>query len=407
MKKYLLGTAILALTSTPAFAGKPIPIGSGVTLAPSIDARLRYENADQPATDAHALTIRVRPGITLGTSSGFSVLVEGEGTLALIDDYREAPFFPLNGSSVVADPENIELNRAQIQYKSKAVTLTGGRQRINLDDQRFVGSVGWRQNEQTFDAVRAEAMLGPISLDGTYSWSQRTIFGIDAGPRQAYSGEYAFLGAGVAVGPVKVKGFAYLLDFDASEPVAATSSQTYGARATAAFKLAPKATLSLAASYATQSDYKADPGDYSVEYIAAEAGLGLGNFTVIGGYELLGSDSGAAFQTPMATLHKFNGWADVFLATPAAGLEDIYGGISVKFPMVKAIPGLNAGVFYHQFESDVGSVDYGEEWDAQIGFQLLKTDILLKYASYDAGRVASFPTDVDTEKFWLQLGWTY
>ncbi len=50
---------------------------------------------------------------------------------------------------------------------------------------------------------------------------------------------------------------------------------------------------------------------------------GIGTLGV--GYELLGSDDGvAAFQTPLATLHKFNGFADQFLVTPAGGLQDIY-----------------------------------------------------------------------------------
>lgn len=396
-----LGTTIAVLAASPAIA-KPIPVGGGITLTPTIDARLRYEGVDQPATDADAVTVRVRPGITLGTSAGFSVLVEGEGTLAAVDHFRGAPFLPANGYSVVADPENIELNRAQIQYKSKAVTLTGGRQRINLDDQRFVGSVGWRQNEQTFDAVRAEATLGPVALDGTYAWSQRTIFGVDAGPRQAYGGNFVLLGAGAALGPVKVKAFSYLLDFDAAEPVALTSTQTYGARATAAFKLSPKASLNLAASYASQSDYKLNPDNYSAEYIAGEAGLGYGNYTLTGGYELLGSDSGAAFQTPMATLHKFNGWADMFLTTPAAGLQDIYVGLAAKFPQAKALPGLNAAVVYHDFQSDAGSVDYGSEWDAQLGFKVRKTSLLFKYADYDANGFG-----VDTQKFWVQLEWAY
>lgn len=405
-KSLILGTALTALAATPAFA-KPIPVGNGITLSPSLDARLRYEGVDQPVTDADALTLRLRPGITIGTSSGFSVLVEGEGTLAMVDDYRDMPFAPLNGYSVVPDPENIDLNRAQIQYKSKAVTLTAGRQRINLDDQRFVGSVGWRQNEQTFDAVRAEGTIGPVTLDGTYAWSQRTIFGIDAGPRQAYSGDYFFGGAGVGVGPLKIKGFAYLLDFDATEPVAATSTQTYGVRATAAFKLGGKTTLDLMGSYASQSDYKLNPGNYSADYIAAEGKLGFGPIALTAGYELLGSDNGAAFQTPMATLHKFNGWADVFLSTPGAGLEDIYAGISAKLP-VAALPGLNAAVIYHEFDSDVGGIGYGSEWDAQIGFKLLKqVGVLFKYANYNAGSTQSFGADVDTEKLWIQLEWSY
>ncbi|HEX5537580.1 MAG TPA: alginate export family protein [Sphingobium sp.] len=398
--------AVAAASAASPVSAKSFPVGSGLTLTPSIDARLRYENVSRPAPlqDGDAVTVRVRPGITLGTGSGFSVLVEGEGTLGIEKDYDAFPFpgFGKDGLGVIADPENIELNRAQIQYKSKAMTLTGGRQRINLDDQRFVGSVGWRQNEQTFDAVRAEATLGPVTLDGTYSWSQRTIFGIDAGRRQAYSGEFLFLGAAAALGPVKVKAFSYLLDFDAKEPVALTSTQTYGARATAAFKLAPKATLNLAASYATQSDYKLNPGSYSADYIAAEAGLGYGNYTVTGGYELLGSDNGAAFQTPLATLHKFNGWADLFLTTPAAGLQDIYVGLAAKFPQVKALPGLNAAVIYHDFQSDVGDVDYGGEWNASLGFKVWKTSLLFKYADYDAKGFG-----VDTSKFWVQLEWAY
>jgi len=406
IKKTILGTSVFAVAAVamaaPAFAGEPIPAGPGLTIAPSIDARLRYENVDQPATDADALTMRIRPGITLGFGSGISVLVEGEGTLAIVDDYNDTNIS--NGVepySVVADPENIELNRAQIQYVGKAATVTVGRQRINIDDQRFVGSVGWRQNEQTFDAFTAEGKLGPVSLNGTYALAQRTIFGIDSGPRQAFDGDFFFLGAGVGLGPVKVKAFSYLLDYAANEPVANSSTQTYGARATASFKLTPKVSLDLAASYATQSDYKTNPGDYSADYIAAEAKVGFAPVSVVAGYELLGSDNGAAFQTPMATMHKFNGWADVFLNTPAAGLEDIYGGVAVKLP-VKALPGLNAAVFYHDFSSDVGSVDYGSEWDAQIGFKLLNTGVLLKYADYDADGLG-----IDTRKIWVQLEWSY
>ena len=394
----LLGTA--AAISTPAAADT-------ITLKPSLDARLRYENVDTPKVDADAVTIRVRPGITAATKSGFSVLVEGEGTLAIGDHYKGAPFLPNNGYAVVADPENIELNRAQVQYKTKTFTLTGGRQRINLDDQRFVGSVGWRQNEQTFDAVRGEATLGPISFDGTYSWSQRTIFGIDAATRQAYSGEFLFLGAGATLGPVKLKAFSYLLDFDAKELVKGTSTQTYGVRATSSFKLSPKSSLNLMASYATQSDYGLNPGDYSVDYIAAEAGLGYGNFTLTAGYELLGGkitpNGRVAFQTPMATLHKFNGWADLFLTTPTAGanvgLQDIYGGLAVKFPKVKALPGLNATVVYHDFQSDVGSAKYGTEWDASLGFKIgKKLSFLAKYADYSADKFST-----DKSIFWLQL----
>jgi hypothetical protein len=126
-----------------------------------------------------------------------------------------------------------------------------------------------------------------------------------------------------------------------------------------------------------------------------------------GGYELLGSSAsagvgGRAVQTPMATLHKFNGWADLFLTTPNSGLQDIYGGLAYKFGKVKALPGLNAAVTYHKFDSDFGSVDFGTEWDASLGFKLGRVNLLAKFADYNAKGFG-----VDTRKVWLQAEIAY
>jgi hypothetical protein len=411
MRQYLLTATALAASiasAHPALAapGDPVKIADGLTLDPIIDARLRYERVDQPTLDADALTLRLRAGFEARHKSGISFLAEAEGTLGIVNDYNAFPFAIVDSQrrpqfSVVADPMNVELNRLQLQYKSKAVTVTVGRQRINLDDQRWVGAVGWRQNEQTFDAVRGEAKIGPVSLDATYAIDQRSIWGIESGPRQGMDGDHVFLGAGAKAGPVQLKAFAYLLDYDDAF-FTSNSSQTYGVRAVAAIPLTGKAKLNLAASYARQSDYGSNPFNYSADYIAAEASTGLSNFTLTAGYELLGSNGTRSVQTPMATLHKFNGWADVFLTTPAAGLEDWYGGVAIKFPSVKALPGLNAAVTYHRFESDIGSVHYGDEWNASLGFKLKRFTILAKYADYDA---AGFGADM--RKFWLQAEIAY
>jgi hypothetical protein len=414
--KYLAVAALAApiAFAQPAFAapGDPVKVSDTLTIDPIIEGRLRFEGVDQPLTDADALTVRLRAGAELKHKSGLSFLAEGEATLAVIDNYNAFPFNIADSQrrlaySVVADPMNVELNRLQLQYKSKAVTVTVGRQRINLDDQRFVGAVGWRQNEQTFDAARVEAKLGPVGFDATYAISQRTIWGVDAGPRTAFEGNFVFLGAGAKLGPVQIKAFSYLLDFELAEqggPLAAINAdtQTYGARATASLPLAKTTKLNLTASYARQFDWQANPVNYAADYIAAEAGLAHGNFGLAAGYEKLGSDGGRAFQTPMATLHKFNGWADLFLTTPAAGLEDWYGGVSAKFPKVKALPGLNAAVTYHRFESDLGALHYGNEWDASLGFKLGRVNLLAKYADYDAAG-----SGVDTRKLWLQLEFAY
>lgn len=418
MRTYLAVAAIasplsLALAQ-PALAapkpGDPVKVAEGLMLDPIVEGRLRWEHVDQPATDADAVTVRLRAGVELKHASGLSLLAEGEGTLGIVKDYNAFPFAIADRQrrpqfSTVADGESIDLNRLQIQYKAKDLSLTVGRQRINLDDQRFVGSVAWRQNEQTFDAVRAEAKLGPVALDATYAIAQRTVFGSEAGPRTHYDGDFVFAGTTVKLGPVNLKGFAYLLDYDPAFAFAvANSSQTYGARATASLPLAKATKLNLVASYARQSDWGSNPADYAADYVLAEAAVAHKALTLTAGYELLGADAGAgrSVQTPMATLHKFNGWADMFLTTPAAGLRDAYLGAAYRFEGVKALPGLNAAVVWHDFRSDTGSIAYGNEWNASLGFKLGRVGVLAKYANYDAKGFG-----VDTEKLWIQFEFAY
>ena len=131
-----------------------------------------------------------------------------------------------------------------------------------------------------------------------------------------------------------------------------------------------------------------------------ESGPSLAGFAITGGWEKLGTDHGRGLQTPMATLHKFNGWADMFLTTPANGLEDGYVSVSRKFEKVKFLPGLNASVAFHQFDSDTGNIEYGTEWDASLGFKVRRVSFLAKFADYDARNFG-----VDTRKFWFQAEW--
>ncbi|SFF86657.1 Alginate export [Novosphingobium sp. CF614] len=405
-----LGASLAIAAPAAAKTGDPVKVSDDLTIDPIVEGRLRYEHVDQDGLklDADAVTMRLRAGAEFKLHN-LSLLVEGEGTLAIDDSYNAFPFaVPGSGQShpgvhsVIPDPENIDLNRIQLSYKVKGNGVTIGRQRINLDDQRWVGSVAWRQNEQTFDAVRGEAKFGPVALDATYSWSQRTIFGEDAGPRQAYDGNFYFVGAGTALGPVNLKGFAYYLNYDDPLQIA-NSSKTIGLRATTTLPLSKALKLDLAGSYAKQDDWKNPVKNYSADYAAGEAGLSYKALRVAGGYEVLGSDNGFSLQTPLATLHKFNGWADVFLTTPATGLQDAYGSVAYKFGDLGAVKGVNAQVIYHQFDSDVGGIEFGTEWDAQIGFKVDQFSILAKYANYNAVT----PAAGDVEKFWLQLEFAY
>jgi len=429
MIRYLLTAAPVALIATAAHGapapkpqfGDPVPFAEGMTFDPIVDARLRWEDVDATTKSADAVTLRVRAGAEVKhKASGLSALVEGSGTVALDNHYNAFPFANAASSqyrtaqAVIPDPESGAFNRFQIAYQKKGIGLTVGRQRINLDDQRFVGSVGWRQNEQTFDAIRGTVNSGPISLDATYAISQRTIFGNDGGPRKAYNGRFIFLNGGLKNKIGAVKGFAYILDYDktafsnAAARSTLDSSQTYGLRAnTAPLKLDKNINFVLTGSYATQRNYVNNTRHYSADYYFGEAALNVFNTTFTGGYEELGADRTAtggawSFQTPMATLHKFNGTADLFLTTPANGLADTYVGLSGKFPKVKALPGLNYGVTYHWFGSAVNSLKYGNELDAQIGFKISKVTWLVKYADYQAKGFGA-----DTKKFWLQAEYSF
>jgi hypothetical protein len=401
----------IAMLSTTAIATPAL--ADEVEIKPIIEARLRYENVEQQGTavESDAVTFRVRAGAT-AKKGPFSVLVEGEGTLALIEDYNSG----VNGKPgpIIADPETIELNRAQIQFTGLPKTIvTIGRQRINLDDQRFVGGVAWRQNEQTFDAIRAEwTGVKGVKADVTYSIGQRTIWGVDGfGARQtAVDGDSILANLSYKGKSFGLVGFAYLVDLDEA-PVQnfRLSSKTFGLRANGTVPLG-KAKLNLLASYAVQSDYNNNPNDSSSNYILGEATLDVAPFKLTAGYEELGADNGVAlssFQAPLGTLHKFNGFADKFLITPANGLRDLYFGLGAS-PKIKALPGFAAQLTWHKFESDRLNQNFGNEWNAQVSWKIgKKITFLAKYADYNRSGVADFAGDADTEKFWAQFDYAF
>jgi len=372
---------------------------------PIADFRLRYETVDQDGlpNDAQAVTARLRAGLEF-TNGDFSFLAEGEGTLPLDENYNSTT----NGKTsypLVADPKNAELNRLQVQYTGiESTTVTVGRQRINIDDQRFVGSVGWRQNEQTFDAVRVESTaIGPLKADVTYAWADRTIFG-EQSAIQSIPGSNVFATLATTFDTVTVEGFAYLIDQDQASR-RQFSSQTYGARAEGKFPLAQSLALDLTASYARQSDWKDNPNSYDADYWLGEIKVTYDKLILTGACEILGADNGAAstsFQTPLATGHKFQGWADKFLTTPANGIRDLNGSVGYalgSFDIVGPVSLLGA---YHQFDSDRASLDYGHEWDAQVVMKL-RPDLSLtaKYASYSADKFAT-----DTDKLWVEVDYS-
>ena len=378
------------------------------------DTRLRMEQVDQDplAEDADALTLRARLGFETGKAWNTSLLIEGDAVVPLIDDYRPDPSSPENALyPVVADPEAYEFNRFQLTNTSlPGTTLTLGRQRIGLDDQRFVGGVGWRQNEQTFDAFRVvNRSVANLVLDGTYLNRVNRVFG-DESNQGDYKGDTFLLNASYQTKIGKITAFGYLLDFDAITNIPPginpirDSTSTYGLRF-AGEKPAGKIKLAYVASYATQTDYADNPLDFDLDYVTAELtgtfrqfSLGVGT-EVLEGNGLAGT-AGKGFTTPLATLHKFQGWADKFLTTPANGIEDLYATGSATLKGVGMLDTLSFIATYHDYEAEQITADYGEEWNFSLAAKIKRFNLMLKYADYTQGVPA---VARDTEKLWAQV----
>jgi hypothetical protein len=402
--KYLIVTATIMAAAGPACA-------QSITLKPLVDLRIRSETVDQAgfAHDADGLTIRLRGGVE-AVRGRWSVLVEGQATLAAIGRYDDG----LHGASsrpLIADPENIALYRAQLQYRAPGLTVTAGRQRIALDDERFVGAVNFRDNGQTFDALRVEwSPLARLKMDLSYAWSARTIWGIDGNlaRQQAVSGDNVFANLSYVTPIGQLTGFAYLVDQDESlVQQFRLSSQTYGVRLAGTRPLAKAVKLSYQLSYARQSDRHRNPNDYRANYYLADVTLDLHGVKLNAGYEVLGAASGksagvtlTSFQTPLATGFKFQGWADRFLTTPPNGLRDLYAGLGYGWTKLGPLDALSFQAAWHRFDSDRLSQHYGNEVDLLVTAKRGRSALSLRYADYRADRFAT-----DTRKLWLQFDW--
>jgi Alginate export len=407
VKNLLAVTAVALLAAGAAQADGLDPVwGAFGETKPLFDLRLRMENVDQEplANDAEALTLRVRMGIETGKAWNTALLIEGEGVVPLENDYRPDPTIPtMTTFPVVADAEAYEINRFQFVNTSlPGTTITLGRQRILLDDQRFIGNAGWRQNEQTFDALRVvNKTVANLTLDATYLNRVNRVNGPDS-PQGVYKGDSVLLNASYQTKIGKLTAFDYLLDFENIVGVPAAvrdSTSTYGLRF-AGERPVSKVKLGYIGAYARQTDYASNPLDFDLGYWNLEGNVTFRQFGAGVGIETLEGNGVKGFTTPLASLHKFQGWADKFTGTPANGIEDKYLNLSATFKGVTMLDTLGFVVSYHDYAAEHISADYGHEWDASIVAKYQRANLLLKYADFEQG---SAPVARTTDKLWLQL----
>lgn len=414
-QKGLLSLSIAAALSLSGFALSTTPASADAFTdaltggKAKMDVRLRYEDVSDDSTnkDADATTLRTRLGYKTGSFMDFDAYVEAENVVALgsDNDYNSTANGWGNnnaGYAVIADPEGTEINRYWLGYNGLADTVVRvGRQRIKLDNDRFIGNVGWRQNEQTYDSFTlTNKSLPDTTAFYAYIANVNRIFG------NGTNGDYDMGSHLINVryegfGFGKITAYGYFLDFDKPSQQA-MSQQTLGLRFKGATDVGGGVKLLYTAEYAQQDDYKDGANTIDYDYGLLKLGASFAGFTVEAGYEELEGDNSGAFQTPLATLHGQNGWADMFLTTPNGGLEDMSLSLCTK------VGGVKLKAIYHDYEAESGSTDYGDEWNLVAVTKFGKHyTVLAKYAAFDIDNDWKTSTRDDRDKFWLQAGFKF
>ena len=390
------GTADLE-TTLPA---KPTP-----WIKPTIDIRARYEFGDTDGKDvSHAFTFRERLGLKTQAWNGFSAFIEGEFSQAAVDDYNGGaigadPFDPAN--TLIADPETNELNQGYIQYEGFDTTFKAGRQKIVYDNAAFIGDVVWRQNQQTYDAFSiVNKSLDGLTFNYAYVNGVNRIFGSDATnlPNVAdlSSSLHLLNGSYTGIKGLTLGGYAYIMNF---QDIGSWDNNTFGVSAKGNLL-----GLTLYGELAYQ-DKAGVLGEEEALYGHATATKTFGTQSLTLGMEYLE----AGFKTPLATLHAFNGFADVFVGGRTNGnhngLADLY--VSHTIPIFYGMKWTNV---LHAFGDNNISTDYGWEYNSVL---VKKFDdnftAIAKFAQFEtegdkfSGK-AGLPT---TSRFSIEMNYTF
>ena len=391
----------IALAQTPTPPAPAASVEDGLPGTLLFDSRLRYEGVQQDGlSDANALTARLRLGWRSPTVSGFTFLIEGEAVRSVVDDFNDTIHGPAS-QAVVADPDAAEINRLQISWTGLPDTeVTLGRQRLVLGNARFVGNVGFRQNEQTFDAVRiTTTAFEPFNLTYAYIDRVHRVFGDDS-PVGEWRSDSHLVQAETPTPAGRLSLYGYWLDF---ENAPGQSSATLGARLAGSHAVTEDWTLGWTLEYARQSDYGANPAQFELDYLQVAGSLTHGPFSAGITRERLDGDSVRGFQTPLATLHAFQGWADVFLTTPARGLTDDFMTASYTWGAPPVGRQLVLSAAWHDFSDSSGHLDFGQEFDASA--RLILDDrwaLEAKTALFDGSGPYA-----DRDKLWLALEYRF
>jgi len=378
INKYLIASAIGSMTLATATS---VHAKSFEHIMPNgsveVDFRYRVESVDKDNALDTALANTLKSRITLNTGimSGFSALLEGDNVLHVTDDFWDKAGDNTNNDNVVLDQETTQLNQAYFKYTGFNSVIKAGNQRINLDNQRHIGGVAFRQDEATLDAVSIT----------NQSMAHTTIFAAFANNLNNIKNENIELDLSIInvkydVNPELLAiGFFYGIETPDGETL-----NTLGIRTTGKI-----ASLSFEAEVASQ---KESSENTRVHYYNFSVTQHFPWVTTKLGYEVLGSDDGkASFTTPLGTNHKFMGWSDSYLQAPTQdGIQDL------NLTAITRVNGVKLVAQLHKFDAVTGNANLGSELGMLAAKQFGDYGASLKVAKFNGGDLG-----VDATKIWL------
>ena len=381
--------AVLALALAPACAAAAPATTYG------LDLRLRQESVDDAGFDrqAAATTLRLRAGIQHAFSEHWTARIEFEGTQHLGDERFNSSANGETAYPAVVDPDNAELNQAWLAWTpDKATRIAIGRQRLNFDNQRYIGASAFRQNDQTFDALDATHDFGRVQA--RYAWLGRVqrVNGANH-PNEdlaRWNLDAHLLNVGGKLGPGRLVGYGYFIE---NRTLPLSSHRNLGLRYVVEPDDKAQRAWGLVLEAARQAPHAEGAERNHANYSLAEGAWRWQGNTFRLGQEVLGGDGRYGFATPLATLHAFNGWADRFLTTPVDGLRDRYLGWNRKFGRFEA------NIVAHDYAADHGGRDFGSELDASLALAITpRWTALAKLADFNGDQ-----GPLDVAKAWLSV----
>lgn len=389
MKKILLSTVIASVSAaaaSQAFAAEDLASAfkEGKT---EVSFRLRNEtvDVDNAKKDVDATTLKSRITYTTGDLMGFSAVAEVDSVSELFETNYNDGVNNKTAYNNVLDHEYTDFNQVYLAYKGFGSVFKLGNQRILLDNQRHIGGVGFRQDEQTFDAFSVtntslpDTTIFVAAINNVHDIKGNNTLEDDTLVNVKYAASKA----------ATVSGYAYLL-----ANIAGVDYTTYGLRVVGDTEV-----VVYEAEYATQKKETA-AADFDTSYYNLIVGAKFAGFTAKIGQESLGSDDGAAaFATPLGTNHAFLGWSDTWLQAGNKGLVD------TNLSLAGDVAGVKVVAQYHSFATDKDGDDMGTELGLMLSKQFGAYGLEAKMADYKASDEAeAIPAPnakKDTQKVWL------